>query len=296
MLYFHMSLYGKTEPVPAWEVYLILGIALAVILAFYALRSIGLYVLAKRQNVEHAFIAWIPCVWIFTACKIIGNVKLFNRPFTKLALIFCIIFSAAEVITLAYNFLIYFPIVGNFLAGRPIILADGAEGLREGYEAWTSNIYVYTGVGADKFINPYGVTGIIVVEKILNVLSFLSLFLDLASIFITITVYVNLFRKFWPQHYILATILSAMGIFAPFIFMIRKREPIDYMTYIRSRYNYGPYGMYGTPYGNPYGGNPYGGGATQKQPEHPFEEYAEKGEVDPGDPFEEFNEDKKDKD
>ena len=33
---------------------------LAVSLAFYLLRSIGLYVLAKKNGVKHAFLAWIP--------------------------------------------------------------------------------------------------------------------------------------------------------------------------------------------------------------------------------------------
>ncbi len=276
-----------------WQVYLTIGLALAVVLAFYVLRSIGLFVLAKRQNVKHAFLAWIPCVWMYTACKLIGNVKVFGRPFAKLALIFCIIFSVAEVLTLVYQALVYFPLVGNFLAGKEICYApyitEADTDFFKNYHQFATNSGIYV---TDSFVNPYGV-GLITVNRILSVISIISTIVDLASIVIVITVYINLFRKFWPQHYVLASILSVFGVFAPFVFAIRKKDPINYMDYLRSRYNYNPYGNpyghYG-PQGGPYGGNPYGNPhAAPKAPEHPFEEFADKGEVDPGDPFSDFN-------
>jgi hypothetical protein len=110
-------------------------------------------------------------------------------------------------------------------------------------------------------------------------------------------VYIALFRKFWPQHYVLATVLSVLGLFAPFVFAIRKKNAVNFSEYMRSRYN-----MYYTPYGNPYGrppyGNPYGNpyanpnAEQQTPPEHPFSEFAERGEANPGDPFEEFSDKK----
>ena len=281
-----------------WQIYLTLGLSLAAVLVFYVLRSIGLYVLAKRQKVNHAFLAWIPCVWMYTACKLIGNVKVFGRPFAKLALIFCIIFSVAEVLTIVYEALVYFPLVGNFLAGReicfaPYITQEDTEFLAN-YSKFATNSDIYV---TDAFVNPYGV-GIITVNKILSVISILSMIVDLAKTVIIIMVYINLFRKFWPQHYVLASILSIFGLFAPFAFVIRKKEPISYIDYLRSRYNYNPYGNpYGPygPQGGPYGGNPYGNPYAQpKAPEHPFEEFADKGEVDPGDPFSDFNSKKDD--
>ncbi len=288
----------KFFAVENWQIYLTIGLSLAAVLVFYVLRSIGLYVLAKRQKVNHAFLAWIPCVWMYTACKLIGNVKVFGRPFAKLALIFCIIFSVAEVLTIVYEALVYFPLVGNFLAGREICLApyitqEDAEFLTN-YTQFATNSDIY--VTAD-FVNPYGV-GIITINKILSAISIISMIVDLAKTVIIITVYINLFRKFWPQHYVLASILSIFGLFAPFVFAIRKREPISYIDYLRSRYNYNPYGNpYGPygPQGGPYGGNPYGNPYAQpKAPEHPFEEFADKGEVDPGDPFSDFNSKKDD--
>ena len=107
---------------------------------------------------------------------------------------------------------------------------------------------------------------------------------DIANIFVVITVYVNLFKRYLPNHYLLAAIISLLGFFAPFVFAVRKREPMNYIDYLRSRYQHNPY------YGNPYANNPQG----QRPPEHPFSEFAGRGEVDPGDPFNEFKQDEKD--
>lgn len=290
----------------SWQVYLSIGISLAAVLVFYVLRSIGLYVLAKRQKVNHAFLAWIPCVWMYTACKLIGNVKVFGRPFAKLALIFCIIFSVAEVLTIVYEALVYFPLVGNFIKGNDIVISEyiteikNAKDNTEIYSNYipykylpNSNIYIVD------YIDPYANSiGAITIGKILFAISMIASIFDLISKIIIITVYINLFRKFWPQHYVLASILSIFGLFAPFVFAIRKKEPISYIDYLRSRYNYNPYGNpYGPygPQGGPYGGNPYGNPYAQpKAPENPFEEFADKGEVDPGDPFSDFNSKKDD--
>lgn len=264
-------------------------IRIAIFLAFYALRAIGLYVLAKRQNVRHAYLAWIPCVWMFIAVKLIKKVKLFNVPFEKFAIWFCIGFSISQILTFITNFVVYFPLVGNFLMGRDIVMSGSELYLKQGYNEWTSGIFV----GPD-FVNPYGEAHNFFVT-LLNVISYVSIPFDLVNVFIVVIVYINLFKCYWPQHYILAAILSIIGLFAPFAFVIRKKDPVDYMDYVRSRYNY-----YNYPYGNPYGGaprggNPYGNqygqpnGQYNQAPPTPFEEFADKGEVDPGDPFDEFN-------
>ena len=259
--------------------------------AFYVLRSIGLYVMAKRQGFEKAYLAWIPCVWIFIACKLIGKVKIFGSTFEKLALIFFIILTISEVLTLAYNFLIYFPLVGNFLMGRDIwILAitDTTEAAKytKGLNAFWGKENVYVDAS---FVDPYG-AGVYTVINICNIISIISFVFDIAVLVISIMAYINLFKKYMPQHYILASVLSIFGAFGPCVFVARKKEPIDYETYIRSRYTYfyGGNGQH-NPYANPYN-SPYNHGGQPMQPTRPtpFEEFAEKGEAEPGNPFEEF--------
>ena len=114
---------GFSSPLPNGYVWAMVGIFIAVTLALYLLRSIGLFVLAKRQEVAHAFLAWIPCVWIYTACKLIGKVKFLGRmTYEKVALIFVIILSIAQVSTFIYDFLVYFPLAGNYLLGRNVFI------------------------------------------------------------------------------------------------------------------------------------------------------------------------------
>ena len=258
-------------------------IALVIILAFYALRSIGLYMLAKKQELKCAIVAFIPLAWFYVCCKLLGKTRFFHWSYQKVALLLCIIFSVAELITLITNFLVFYPLIGNVLiGGKTIYIISTPIGSSSPYELypWLSNI-AYDAT----FVMPYSVQTQINIEKTLIILQYFTGILDLASGIIAIFVYINLFKKYWPQHFILASILSIFGLFAPFAFIIRKREPIDYNEYMRARYNmyYGnPYG----PYGRPYGTRPPN---AENPPEHPFKEFAERGEVDPGEPFEEFS-------
>ena len=283
---------GELVPheVPLWQVWSTVGIYLAITIGFYVLRSLGLYVLAKRQGVQHKALAWIPCLWFYVACKLMGDSKFFGYPMKKLVVIFTVIFTVSEIMVFTQNFLVYFPIIGNFLMGREIVIAPTGTTVN-GFNEFVSGIFV----GAD-FVNPYGLGGTQVINTILSVFSYFAFFVDLAVLVITCTVYFGLFRRFWPQHYMLAGLLSIfLGLFAPFVFVIRKKKPINYIEYLRSRYNYNPYANpYGNPYNNPNSyNNPYNNGqSAPKSPEHPFKEFADKDEIDPGNPFKEFSNDK----
>ena len=110
------------EQIDNWIIWLYVGLSAAVVLAFYVLRSIGIYTLAKRQGLKRAILAWIPCVWVYTACKLVGETNFFGKPLAKLALLLCIVFTVGEVLSFTYEFLYNFPIVGNFLAGRELYM------------------------------------------------------------------------------------------------------------------------------------------------------------------------------
>ncbi len=276
------------QPIPLWQIWTTVGIYLGVMLAFYVLRSIGVYTLAKRQGVKYKALAWIPCLWFYVVCKLVGKSRFFGKPIENLALLFVIIFSLSQVLSLVQSFLVNFPLIGNFLQGREILFAQSGLDLgAQGFFEYSSGMYV-----TNDFVNPYGVGGIQTVNLILSIIGYVSMFIDLAEIVITISVYFALFRKFWPQHHVLASLLTIfLGLFAPFVFVIRKKEPVNYVEYLRSRYNYNPYANpYGNPFNNPNSyNNPYNNGqGAPKRPEHPFSEFAEKDEIDPGNPFSEF--------
>ncbi len=295
-----ITILGGNFPADLTNMQIILTVALSAVavIVLYIFRSIGLFVMAKRAKLKHVILAWIPIFWTITACQLIGKkTKFFGKPFPKMAWLFCLVIGLNELILFLTDFIVYFPLIGNFFAGREIAIlmfpasAEELASLTQGLTEYWGISGIYHG---QDFVNPYGDFHYIF-QSVATIFNMLSGIFSFASVFAVITIYVNLFRRYWPQHHVLATILSALGIFGPFVFAVRKREPVEYIDYLRSRYQtYGnPYG----PYGNPYGGQGgyYGNPQAPRQPEHPFKDFAERGEVDPGDPFEEFNNDKKDK-
>ena len=260
---------------------------------FYVLRAIGLYKLAKRKQIKGAVLAWVPCLWIYVASKLVSESRFFRTTIGKLAVVFAIIFALTDLIYLASNFLIYFPIVGNYLAGREIHILESGLNTRADLKLIWDGLPVYGVVG--QFVNPY--EDIFTVQKIINALSLVHSILDLAKSIILITVLICLFRKYWPQRFVLASILCLFfGLEGPFIFAIRNKEPVNYMDYLRSRYyGYGnPYGPHGTQgqqgpfnyYGNGYGANQNQQGESQSNA--PFEEFEDKKNKKPDEPFSDF--------
>lgn len=277
----------------------VLIVSLIVPVAFYVLRSIGLYKLAKRKNFKFAIIAFIPCVWIYVACRLVAESKFFGTTIGKLAIVFTIVFAVAELLTLTYQFLLYFPLVGNYFMGREIFISTDVEyAASQGFKPfWTDDNQIWI---SESFVYPY--KDIYKMVKIINGLYYVSMIFDLAYMVIELTVLYNLFRKYWPQRHVLAFVMSVfLGLSGPFIFAIRNKQPINYIDYLRSRYNsYGPYGPYYGPRG-PYNNNGYGQNGSQYNqqyqqtpPKGPFDEYADKSERVPDEPFGQYNQ--KDKD
>ena len=111
---------------PSGVIWSTLIISLVITLAFYLLRSFGLYILAKNQKVDKAFLAFIPGVWIYIACKIIGKARIFGKTFEQIAIWIAIIFTISEVLTLVYNIMIYVPLAKYvFVLDKTVHVADG---------------------------------------------------------------------------------------------------------------------------------------------------------------------------
>ena len=265
-------------------------ISMIVPIVFYVLRSIGLYSLAKKAKIKGAVLAYFPCVWFYVACCLIKETKVFGSTVGKMAVLFTVVFTFSELLFLANEFLAYFPLVGNLLINKAnIYIVMDETGISAGSLVrypFLSGIYV-----DHTYVDPY--KNVFLVAKIMEIISYVAMILELASMIITITVYINLFKKYTPERFILFAILSVlMGLFGVFIFIIRKKEPVNYMDYVRSRYQsfYGPNG----PQGN--GNGPYGfygaNYSAPNEPKSPFEDFADKKDKRPEEPFANF--DKKD--
>lgn len=265
-------------------------ISLAIVLALYALRSVGLYMLAKKQGLKKCGLAFVPFVWMYIACKLVGKARIFNKPIENLALIFCIIFAVAEFLTIAYEFIIYFPLFEYSIIRNGATFVGSASGAGEMIKYMS--IDETTGIFVAEQILPFGLS-IATVNKILDVIYYVSSLFDIASIIITVTVYLNLFRKFWPQHYMLAGLLSVfLGLFPIFVFVIRNKSAIDYAEYMRARYQ--RYNPYGNPYNNPYNNQQNNGGYNGASAQAPFEDFEDKKNKVPEEPFKDFEDKKKD--
>lgn len=266
-------------------VFSVAAIYLAIVLALYGLRSAGLYILAKRQGVKSAWLSFVPCLWMYVVCKLIGNARFFFNSFSRLAVVITIFFTASAVLDLLWYFFNYYPIAHYYLEGYTVNIVSTAEGLM-----------ITTPEG--NFVNHFNTPAI---NVICNVIRYASIPLGLINVVITVFAYIALFKKFWPEHYVIASVLSFLGLFAPFAFAIRKKDPVDYAEFIRQKMSYygNPYGAhpYGRPNNGAYGagyGSPYGNGENNRGPEgeEPFSEFgSDKNKGD--EPFSEFDKDKK---
>lgn len=259
-------------------------IYLAIVLALYGLRSAGLYILAKRQGVKSAWLSFVPCLWMYVVCKLIGNAKFFFNSFSRLAVVITIFFTASAVLNLLWNFLTYYPITHYYLEGYTVNIVSKAD-----------KLIIETPEG--NFVNHFDTEAINVIR---SVIGYASIPLDIIQVVITVFAFIALFKKFWPQHYIIASVLSFLGLFAPFAFAIRKKDPVDYAEFIRQKMSYygNPYGThpYGRPNNDGYGagyGSPYDNGESNRgSGEEPFSEFgSDKNKGD--EPFSEFDKDKK---
>lgn len=282
-------------PVSTLVLVLIAIVSIAIPLAFYLLRSFALYKMAKTENINKAYFAFIPFLWTYIAGKIAGTPVYFGKIVKKFPLWLCIFYTVSEGIALIFNFLVYAPVLGYLLQGGELLyvvdvtnsVINSLEGAYEFYPL-AINLFVPSG----NFINvPYATYEFI---QIANVISYVMIPIDVAVVVLTITMYSGVFKKYWPLHYFSGIIFSIFGLFPIFAFVVRKNQPVDYNKFMRERFarQYGYYNPYASQQNNPY--NQYNNANPNANKENPFNEFSEKKEK-AEDPFSEFNNDKDEK-
>ena len=281
-------------------------IALLTPIVFHVFRGIGLFVMAKRQKMTFAWISFLPCAWMFVACKLLGSGKLLGIK--NFAVWFLIVFTFAQLLNLAYQVILYLPVVKYIMEGGEVFIKlDGAPAVADGIGIYlvgdhTISLPVFSNllfVCVDKSFVAYG-NSFYTMGKVLDVFYYVQWVTGIAVTLIEVSVYFAIFRRYWPEHFLLASILSIFaGLFPIFVFVVRKNQPKNYAEYLREKYNermknnpYGPYGPFG-PQGPYAQQNPYQNNASGQSENDPFKEYQQKKPTDPGDPFAEFDNDDK---
>lgn len=269
-------------------IYSILGVSLAIILALYLLRSFAVFALAKRNETvkKVAYMAWIPFLWIYPTALLAGKVLFFGRPMKNFAIVMTVLFILNELFALAYSVLTYFPLVGYYFQGGTVTIYSGIEAtvqqlMSSGYKPYLFDDTLTLLTGGDMI---YPIANVTLYGNFLTAIGLISDVVSLATLLFTVFMYIALFRRYWPAHFVIATVLSVLWawIFPIFLFVIRKNKPMDYNDYLRERYSR----MYYAHFNNPTNGGPMDGGNNfGSTPESPFEGFEEKDKEDPGDPF-----------
>lgn len=257
-----------------------LAVGGAIWLLLFLLQGIGLSTMAKRRDIKHRFLAFLPFANIWYMGKLAGECRVFGRKMKRAGLYAML----AQIFATVFVGLIF-----------------------------TSEVYLYyqnpfPEMIETSFVPCFNLTGFgAKVETFyLESAFFLSLF-ELVYAILMMILLTALLRRYTPRQYRLLTILFLFCTPVRFVsvFCVRGNEPVDYEAYLRAqreayyhrqqryygnynRGNYGnPYGQNG--YGNAYGQNSYGN--PPKQPDEPFEEFGSKNaadgkpkEKDPNDP------------
>ena len=246
--------------IQAWQALLMAGISVAIGLTMFILLGIGLFTMAKKREIGKKWLAFVPFARYLLMGKLIGEVRFFGKKTAKLGLITCLILLGANLVTLIITLLSYCSVVELFLREGGVnitMIEEGMviEGIKGGVSYPRKWVYILT-----------------------NVLDMISLFTDIASLIALVTIYVELFKRYAPDHYLLYAILSIIvGIEGIMVFIVRNKPAVNYGEYMKEKFIKMQGGFMNM---------------QRNAPEDPFKEYARKGEYDPGDPFGEFSQSK----
>ena len=280
-----MTIYleGMVNPIEISRllVYVYALVAVLIYGALFVLRAIGLRTIAKRNGVKGGiWTVWVPFLWIYVACKIVGDMRLFGLSFKTLAIIGLCIFSVYGVAYIIYNVIYYAPLVMYYIQGGEIVISSTPlAGEYASYLSPYNDIFVkvnhelITVINKDvRYFFPYQNRLLFtnLYNVCVNVVNYVSLFKILAQCF----VYSAIFRKYWVRHFMLGTLLSIFidPMFSIFIFAIRKNMAARLVRVVRVSPDY-------TNFNN------------INNAEDPFKEFSKekpKKNEDPGDPFADF--------
>ena len=258
-------------------------------LALYFLMSYGFYRMAKKRNIDKAYIAFIPCARYVIAGKVIGDAIVFGRRTNKLGLIVAIVSGIYFVTSL---FLYIYQNYWFFCAIDAELVVDLS--LNGQYIIHTNDgvMSIEMLMMEKEYLN--------VIAKIVNVISMIA---SLAWIVFIFMLWNNLFVKFKPGMafmYSFLAVIIAMGTYSSFaipleiaglfVFIFRNRDEIKIVNFYnpygnQSGYNnYDPYGRNNQQSYDPYGRNNNNQGGQTGQND-PFEEFGDNKDNDSSNPF-----------
>ena len=292
MVYFIDMYSGFPVELPPALIWSMVAVVCSVFLSLYVLRAVGVYKLAKNKNVKNAVLAFFPFCWTLVAGNTIKDkFSFFGKKFKGFPIIFFIAYTVSELIVIALQVYTYFPVVSYYLSGvgtSSVIYIGTTEAI---VQHVGSMVYEYPYA-----YNIYTAAQTLIYTKEVQMvamgLSVVNRVVSLGVAFLEVVLFVNIFRLYWPRMSVVASILSVLGLFPIFVFIIRNNKQINTAEYYRAKTN--NYYYYG---GNPYGNNPYNNQNTETRRNtnanaDPFSEFNGGGRPSE-EPFDEFDGDNK---
>lgn len=253
-------------------VFISAGITVALFVGLFILQGIGLCAMAKKQGVGNCGLAFIPFVNIWYIGKLAGECHFFSQRVKRAGLYAML----AQILLVTVS-------LATIGAEQYLWLKHGAPQVAKDYD-----YYYWTGLtGFSSHLS-----------RFVDISGYLMLIFQLLAEIFLVVLMMGLCKKYAPKNY---TMLGFLVLFIPMarfviIFVLRKRQPIDFEAYMRARreafmrsqqyYGQNPYGnSYGRPY-NPYGQN-QGNASGAPRNDEPFEEFSS-GKKGDDEPFEEM--------
>lgn len=228
-----------------------LGVGLGLYLIGTVFGGLGLYKLAKRAGIRHAWMGFFPFANTYLTGKLAGEARMFNAKVKRVGLWAMI----CEILFVALNI---FYIVLQVLLLRPAYCTE------------TLNSLGQPDYGIDVELIPVSLRWMVTASDALSITNYLF---SIIIVFVFCMLFTAFFRKYYARSPFMMTFLSAVLPGRGFaLFAVRNNPPVDYEALMRRRMQQQQQ-MYGNPYGNPYGGyGPQGGGqsAPPPPPEEPY--------------------------
>lgn len=189
---------------------LIVGIGIWAVV-FYILKSVGIYLTCKNNNVKHGYLAFVPFVNYYLIGKLTGPVKFFSLKFKNMGILTGIFLFIMFGLNVANDYLIYFD---------------------EFYLLITHNVIPIEITHSNSLL-----------VNLISALSDVSYFVTLIGV---VWLNVGFIRKFLPKHYIWITLLLTFtfselffiiynAILAIVILIMKKNKPFNIEEYIRKQ-------------------------------------------------------------
>ena len=258
MNFIRLGFEGFPYPVVNWKILVVsLCISFAVWAALFLLQGVGIYTMAKRRGLSKKGLAFVPFVNLMYLEKLTGDCTILGQRMRRVGLFAMI----AQIVNCV--------LCGLYIASHVYLYyTQGAPVAVENTLTWLS-------------LGGFAKTAYSCYNICYHVLSITQLVYEL----LLFVLLLGLFKKYQPKS---AYLLAALLLFFPmlryiFVFVIRKREAVDYNEFKRKQQEE----YYRRQYGHPYQPsqnaqpNPYGETVTPTPPkEEPFAEFDDKKTAD----------------